>query len=214
MNDHNIIVGILRKITHFSWFYEQFTMVNGFKWLSNIGLNNHNRSIVLDLLVDQIVFESVSPDINVPFEFLYLYLQNSSRTRLELNISLGGFEWLEWCIFRTTEPSKLQDALIWVLGNAAKMRNRGVSLVSEGKHEVPSFASIGLRKAKERRPIGQIRSFKFAKEMSDEGWEDWTNKIKSMAMGLYLNGLGCGPKYAQHKFVRDPDGICGSTCSV
>jgi hypothetical protein len=157
MSDHNIIVDIVRKITHFSWFYEQFTIANGHKWLSNIGLNDHNRSIVLDLLVDQIAFESVNPDINVPLELLHVCLQNSSGPRLEFGIPLGGLDGLdglEWCIFRATEPSQFQDALIWVSGNAAKMRNGGPLLVSEGINEVPSFASIGLRKAKERRPIG------------------------------------------------------------
>jgi hypothetical protein len=114
------------------------------------------------------------------------------------------------------ELANLRDTLIWVLQTATKTRNEDSSHESNKGPELDNlpFATIAHRKVQTHGLAypGQVRSFEFTRGMSDEEWEEWSTRIKTMIMGVRLGGLGCGPVYAVHRFVRDPDGTCGATC--
>jgi hypothetical protein len=176
-------------------------MANGLQWLPDMGLSNYrNDHIILQLLVDQIVFESASLDLNGPLECTQICLQMLRGSKLNRE--------------KAANISHLWDALIWILQKATQMRNIDRLTESKAALQVPAFAQIGIRKTQRNRSPGQIRSFEFAREMSNEEWDEWSNRIKSMAMGTKLRGLGCGPTYTRHGFVRDPDGICGRVSSA
>jgi hypothetical protein len=200
---------ILPNISHLSWFHEQFTIANGFSCLPNIGLaNNENRDTILGLLVDQIVFESTSPDLNGPLECTYMCLQTLHPAELPIDSTID-------LNFETTdiELPNLRDALIWVLEKAVKVRE-DVSLPPlEGEPKAPAFATIGIRKTEQNISPGRIRSFEFARKLSREEWEQWSSSVKVSIMGVSLRGLGCGPVYGAYRPSRDPDGICGQTYS-
>jgi hypothetical protein len=199
----------LTRATCFSWFYEQFTMADGLGWVSRIGLSDYwIRDVLLNLLVDQIVFENATQDFNGVLECAYICLQTLRGTivgsvahrRKDWNLQMTGHK----------ELSFLQESLIWVLQKVTKTRN-GTSLPAlENTYEPPSFAKIAVRKFRDYGVAspGQIRSFEFTTEMSNEQWEEWSLRVKVMAMGAKLGGLGCEPMYAQYRFVRDPDGMC------
>jgi hypothetical protein len=196
---------LIYEIIYFPWFHEQFTIANGLQWLSNMASNHYmNGRIILEYLLDQIAFESASLDLNGPLECGYICLQALQGSEADWNLAS-----IWWNINVDTELSHLWDALIWILENASKMRNAGYLPASEDIPKVPAFAKIGIRKIQKDRFPGRIRSFEFAREMSTEQWEEWSNRVKSMAMGVKLGGLGCGLMYARDRFTRDPDGICG-----
>jgi hypothetical protein len=206
------MVDILNCISHFSWFYEQFTIANGLEWLSRIGIGDYwTRLIILEIIVDQISFENATPNLNGPLECSYICLQNLRgtiiRSIVDRRYQIDDGD-LEATVAQAV--SYLQHALTWVLQSAANMRNEGHLSLTEDNHEVPSFAQMAIRRIQDHgAPPGQLRSFEFAREMSNEEWEEWSLRVKVMVMGAKLGGLGCGPMYAQHRFVRDPDGICG-----
>jgi hypothetical protein len=200
---------ILKNISYLSWFHEQFTIANGFNCLPNIGLANYeNRDTILEFLVDQIVFESTSPDLNGPLKCTYMCLQTLHPAELTIGSTIDQD-------FETTdiELLKLRDALIWVLEKAAKARD-DVSLPPlAGEPEAPAFATIGIRRTEENISPGRIRSFEFARKLSREEWEEWSSSVKVLVMGVSLHGLGCGPVHGGYRLSRDPDGICGWTYS-
>jgi hypothetical protein len=211
INGHRQIEYILKEVAHFSWFYEQFKIANGREWLSHIGLSDYERGrIVLTLLVDQLVFETASQDLDGPLECTYICLQTLQGSASNWNI-LGfdpGFN-LIGNLDTDTKLSHLRDALIWVLKNAIKRRDEVCPLALEYEPEVPTFAKIGLRRTQAHGIAPwKIRTFEFSKQMSTEEWDEWSNRVKTMVMGVSLGGLGCEPNYGRHRFVRDPDGIC------
>jgi hypothetical protein len=198
----------MRKTAHFPWFQGQFAVANGLEWLYTIGLGDHkSQDVILELLVDQIVFESASSDLNGPLECSYICLQTLRRSNEGQNEEQHHGIIVEHDF--STTLLDLREALAWVLRNAYKMRSERGLLASEDEFKVPTFAKIGRRKNEIQRHPGRIRSFKFAREMSNEEWDEWSSRVKTMVMGVDLRGLGCGPVSTQHRFTRDPEGICG-----
>jgi hypothetical protein len=194
---------ILQHISHLSWFPQQFTIANGFNYLPNILLANCvNHVAKLELLVDQIVFESTSPDINGPLKCTHTCLQSLRQAELTFGSTID-------LIFGTKdrEPLNLRNALIWVLETAAKARNTVPLPVLKAEPEVPAFATIGIRRIEQNISPGRIRSFEFAREVSSEEWEEWSSSVKVLIMGASLRGLGCGPVHGANRLSRDPDGI-------
>jgi hypothetical protein len=211
------MVSLLREIIPFSWFYEQFTTANGLEWLSCMGLSNYqNRYIILKLLVDQIVFDSTSPDLNEALECSYICLQTLRQAATDVRTSSVDHWNYEIAGDAQMELSHLGDALIWVLQNATKRRNEGGSTAFVQASKPLPFAAMTISKVEilGQAPLGRVRSFEFARRMSDEEWEEWSARTLTMIMGVRLGGLGCGPVYSRHRFVQDPDGICGWTCST
>ncbi|PVF90905.1 hypothetical protein CPB86DRAFT_803216, partial [Serendipita vermifera] len=212
---------ILNRVSRFSWFNDQFRIANGLSWLSRIGLSDPRLTcVVLQLLVDQIIFESANMDINGPLECSFICLQtlrgfspidrgdNNSGWNDELSdgISEGSSDRNDDSDGQ--ELSHLQEALMWILHNATTMRNTGALPPSDGDFKAPEFATIAIRKVEDGLASpGQPRSFEFVKDMSDEEWEEWSGRIKSMVMGINLGGLEPGPMYARHRFLQDPDGV-------
>jgi hypothetical protein len=206
------MVSLLREIIPFSWFHEQFAIANGLKWLSCMGLSNYqSRYIILGLLVDQIVFDSASPDLNEALECSYICLQTLREVATDVRTSSVDHWNYEIAGGARMELSHLGDALIWVLQNATKKRNeKGSTAFFQASKPLP-FATMAISKPERpgQAPPGRVRSFEFARGMSDEEWDEWSTRTLTMIMGVRLGGLGCEPVYSQHKFVRDPDGICG-----
>jgi hypothetical protein len=204
--------------SQFSCFYKHFKTMNGLDRVSRMGLENHwTRGGILEFLVDQIVFESASTDLDGPLECSYICLQTLRGTivgymgdrkekLMKWDREYTGYQGL----------SDLQDALMWILQEATDMRYLGYLPLFEDDYEVPSFAKIAIKRIEEHgsESPGQFRSFEFANEMSSEEWEDWSAKVKTIIMGASLGGLGCGPMYGRDKFTRDPDGTCGWTSSA
>jgi hypothetical protein len=209
----------MEKVWHFSWFYEQFTMANGLEWLSCVGLSDPwSCSIILRLLVDQIIFETATPHLHTALECSYICLQTLRGARF-LPLVLDDDRSMDSRLMvRGDELANLRKTLIWVFQTATKTRSE------DGPHELSKepeldnlpFATIAHQKVQMHglASPGQVRSFEFTRGMSNEEWEEWSTRIKTMIMGVRLGGLGCGPVYAVHRFVRDPDGTCGATCSA
>jgi hypothetical protein len=192
---------ILDNISHHSWFPEQFAIANGFNYLPNIGLGDYmNRDTILELLVDQIVFDSTSPDLNGPLKCTYMCLQTLHLAKSTIVDPILGMT--------DKELSNLRDALIWVLEKAAEAHGKVPLPALEGEPEVLAFATIGIRRDRQNISQGRIRSFEFGREVSSEEWEEWSSSIKVLIMGGSLGGLGCGPVYAANRLSRDPDGLC------
>jgi hypothetical protein len=198
---------ILNRISHRSWFPERFTISNGLNCLPNIGLGAYeNRDTILELLVDQIVFESTSPDLNGPLKCTHQCLQTSCPDELTIDSTIDPS-------FGTTgnELLYLRSALVWILETAAKARTQVSLPALEGEFEVSAFATIGIRRYEHTESLGWIRSLEFARDMSSEEWEEWSSSVKVLVMGASLRGLGCGPVHGVYRPSRDPDGICCST---
>ncbi|PVG04033.1 hypothetical protein CPB86DRAFT_868802, partial [Serendipita vermifera] len=98
------------------------------------------------------------------------------------------------------ELSHLWDALMWVLHNAVTVRNTDAPAPSKDNYEAPVFATLAIQRTQHHglASPGQVRSFECVKDMSDEEWEEWSGRIKSMVMGINLGGLEPGPMYARH----------------
>jgi hypothetical protein len=156
--------------------------------------------------VDQIIFESTSPDLNGPLECTHMCLQSLRPAEFTIDSiidpNLGMKELLN-----------LRDALIWVLKKAAKARDQVSIPALEGELEVPAFATIGIRRQKHDSSLGRIRSFEFVRELSRDEWDEWSSSVEVLIMGTSLYGLGCGPVHGASRPSRDPDGICCSTYS-
>jgi hypothetical protein len=209
----------------YRWFYNQFSQANGLKWLPLIALNGtemrggatsvRDRTIwtdhildnvtLQDLLIDQIIFSSANEQINPPLVSLYSYLQ-SIGTRAAQDPDSSS---------ESSRQIILRHALSWVLDNSIKTRTSigdTQDSIPVFDHESFHFAKVGLRKLYRYKwsSPGDIRSFNFVKDMSNEDWEEWVVRLRVMIMGSRLNGLRSGPTYEDHRFFRDPDGICGS----
>jgi hypothetical protein len=180
-----------------------------------MGLGSYwNRDIIVELLVDQIVFESATSDLNRALQYSYICLQTlrdgiiQPITDLENPTYLDAHEYkeLEW----------LHDALVWVMNSAVTARNEDEPRPLDKPSEVPKFATMAIRNTTEWELTSprDIRSFGFARDMSDEEWKTWMARLKAMIMGITLGGLEPGPVYAMSKFIRDPDWVCGSVCTV
>ncbi|PVG04032.1 hypothetical protein CPB86DRAFT_868801 [Serendipita vermifera] len=216
--------GILIHAARFPWFNDQFRIANGLTWLSCIGLNGRiHANVVLQLLVDQTMFENANTDINGPLECSFVCLQTLGDIS-PTDRNDGSSDWndgnSEGSTDQSDDPdgqelSHLRGALMWVLHNATTMRNAGTLPPSDGDFKAPEFATIAIQKVKDGLASpGQLRSFEFVKDMSNEEWEEWSGRIKSMVMGVHLGGLGTGPTHGWHRFPRDPDGACGSICLI
>jgi hypothetical protein len=200
---------LLGRISHRPWFPEQFTIAEGSNCLPNIGLTDYeNRDTILELLVDQIVFESTSPDLNGPLECTHMCLQTLGPAELTIDSTIDPNLGT-----KDKELLHLRDALIWILAKAAKAHDALSPPTLEGQPEVLGFTAIDVRRIKQNISPGRIRSFGFAREVSSEEWEEWSSSVKVLIMGTSLRGLGCGPVYGAYRPLRDPDGICGWTYS-
>jgi hypothetical protein len=200
---------ILKNISHLSWFPEQFTIADGLDCLPNIGLGDYeNGDTILELLVDQIVFESTSPDLNGPLECTHMCLQTLCSSELTIDSIVDS-------ILGTTDKEllNLRSVLIWALKKAVKARDEVPLPVLEAEPEITAFATIGIRRTEQNISPGRIRSFEFAREVSSKEWEEWSSSVKVLVMGASLRGLGCGSVHGACRPSRDPDGICGWTYS-
>jgi hypothetical protein len=207
-NSNGQMTNNLSAIVHSSLFHTEFAMVNGFEWLSTIGLGDYgNQENIVKLLIDQVVFESASPDLSGVLE--------STQTCLQTLRGLASeHEWIMWVSGSVTPNiGSLYMALRWIHDNFIKMRY-GDPLPLSGKSDVPFFAFIDHKKKLRKQSPGRIRSFDFVGKLSVEEWEEWSNRVKILVMGVKLGGLGCGPTHAQHRFARDPDGVCGHIYSA
>ncbi|CAG8741640.1 15457_t:CDS:2, partial [Acaulospora colombiana] len=146
------------------------------------------------LLVDQLVFESAAMDISGPLECVHMCLQNPK------GIASEPLFYMAYNLDDQGEISHLRKALMWVLHNATAMRHaEGPPSPSEKDTVVPEFAVLAVRRAEQSGSAspGRLRSFEFVKNMSDEEWEEWSARIKSMVMGINLRGLEPGPIHDQ-----------------
>ncbi|PVG04037.1 hypothetical protein CPB86DRAFT_809939 [Serendipita vermifera] len=195
--DHSIlwneqkIKHILTDIYRLPWFYEQFGLANGLIWLSRFGLGVHwMRDVILGLLTDHIVFESVALDINGPLECAYICLQ-TLRGATQPPMNKDDQRHFNLDVSEETELLYLRDALLWVMNCSIKAREGDLLTVS---NEIPQFASMAIRNIEEEVVAvpRQVRSFEFARGMSEEEWAQWIVRLKTMIMGVALGGLGPG----------------------
>jgi hypothetical protein len=204
-NSNGRIADILEPIVHSTLFHHEFAMASGHEWLSTIGLGDYgNQENVVKLLVDQIVFESASPDLSGPLESAHICLQTlwgSAEGWIVKRVHGQG-------VILHPSASSLGEALRWIQDNFVGIRYKA-PLRRPDRYNVPSFAQIGINKKHRGRWSGTFRSFEFVEKLSVEEWEEWSNRVKILIMGVNLGGLGCGPTHAQHRFTRDPDGVCG-----
>jgi hypothetical protein len=208
-NSNGQMTDNLSAIVHSSLFHTEFAMVNGFEWLSTIGLGDYgNQENMVKLLIDQVVFESASPDLSGLLESTHICLQTLRGLASE-------HEWIKWIAEGGEIPNiaSLYLALRWIHDNFIKMRY-GTPVPLSETFDIPFFALIGRKKKLRKQSPGRIRSFDFVGKLSVEEWEEWLSRVKILVMGVKLGGLGCGPTHAQHRFARDPDGVCGHIYSA
>ncbi|PVG04035.1 hypothetical protein CPB86DRAFT_868804 [Serendipita vermifera] len=207
---------VLIGASRFSWFNDMFALANGLEWVSRIGLNGYiHASAILQIIVDQIVFESAAADIDGPLECSYICLKtlrgitlgspSDRNENIHIFVDVDGQK----------ELCNLREALIWVLQNATEMRHNGAIPPLNSNPELLEFATLAIQRIRQLELAcpGQLRSFEFIRNMPDEEWEVWSGKIKSMVMGINMGGLEPGPMLTRHRFVRDAEGICGSSCA-
>jgi hypothetical protein len=158
--------------------------------------------------VDQIVFDSTSPDLDGPLKCTHLCLQTLHPAELAIDLTTDRNT-------GTTDEEllNLRDVLIWILETAAKARDKVSLPTLEDELEVSVFATLDFRRTQYTGSPGRIRSFEFAREVSSEEWEEWSSSVKVLVMGASLRGLGCGSVHGACRPSRDPDGICGWTYS-
>jgi hypothetical protein len=205
----------MTNIYRFPWFYEQFERANGLEWLAYMGLGSYwNRDIIVELLVDQIVFESATSDLNRALEYSNICLQTLRDAIIQIITDLENPTYLDAHEYK--ELKWLHDALVWVMNSAVTARNEDELHRLDKPSEVPKFATMAIRIIAEWELTSprEIRSFEFARHMVEEEWKTWIARLKAMIMGVTLGGLEPSHVYAMSKFIRDPDWVCGSVSTV
>jgi hypothetical protein len=194
------------KIARYGWFHEELTKANGLEWLPLISLNtSSSHSAVLEILVDQIVFQSAIEDIRRPLTSSYRYLQSLGVT---LQPSTTEILTPTSRMFSPRRLFHLQEASLWLLFHSRSVRISSNDLLE--RPGLPWFATIGRKKLDEYglTSAGNMRSFDFARYMTTGEWEEWEARLRIIAMGAALGGLKPCLRYGRARFVRDPDGLC------
>ncbi|PVG03049.1 hypothetical protein CPB86DRAFT_793958 [Serendipita vermifera] len=191
---------LLREIVQYRWFYGEFRRANGLDWLPLIALNNTHpgdrillNDILAEVLVDQILSSAASQDIRAPLLSCYHYLESLGQIPARSLYESNG-----------QGQSNLQRTLLWVLTESVKICN------SEGYFEslLPVVSRPPLLNRRFWPAFGEVRSFDFVRDLSDEEWHEWVARLKVLIMGATLGGLKPCPVQNKNRFSRDPDGVC------
>ncbi|CAG8452974.1 9391_t:CDS:2, partial [Acaulospora colombiana] len=194
------IHSLLRQLANDEWFYEEFSEANGLAWLPLIAQNDIytedqslKENILTEILIDQILFSTANRNVQVSLLSSYHYLQSIGQTWTQIGD-------------QSHRLPNLQAALIWVLNHSIKLHNSKILAAS-------SFSLIDQPNLERYNwpTVGEVRSFSFIKDMSDEEWQEWVARLRVLIMGASLGGLKPGPLQNRGRFSRDTDGLCHFT---
>ncbi|PVF92408.1 hypothetical protein CPB86DRAFT_877909 [Serendipita vermifera] len=189
---------ILRGLAGFhSWFYDEFSQANGLDLLPLIAFYPlhptdpiQGPNALEEILVDHILSSTANRDVRKPLLSSYRYLQSIGESHNSRDYH---------------GRTNLEIVLRWVLNSATKVHDS----TNHPESSSPLVFDPPILERGDWPTVGDIRSFDFVNDISDEEWEDWVIRLKVMIMGAPLGGLKPGPLQDSNRFCRDPDGLCG-----
>ncbi|PVF96426.1 hypothetical protein CPB86DRAFT_874976 [Serendipita vermifera] len=191
------IRSILTQMAKFQWFYDELSQANGLDWLPLIAFNAiHGEDIrfldnaLAEILVNHILSSAANQEVIAPLSCSYHYLQSMGQCHNSSDHH---------------RLANLRVTFVWVLNNSIKVHDSQDTAESSA----PLLFDPPILEREDWPTVGDVRSFDFVNDMSDEEWDDWVTRLKVMIMGVSLGGLKPGPLQDRNRFCRDPDGLCG-----
>jgi hypothetical protein len=190
-------------ITQFRWFSNEFNKANGLQLLPRIISRNPTRNqAVMQLVIDQIIFPNASRCIEMALNCSYHCFQvlvDMGPPSTEKLPNAG--------MTPRASIADLHDALIWVLNHSTAMRYSSDFCIQQ--IQLPQFATIAIQKVRLYGTLeGEVRSFVFVREMTQEEWDQWVAKLKTVVMAVKLGGLKATFTHRVDRLLKDVEGIC------
>jgi hypothetical protein len=190
-------------ITQFRWFSNEFNKANGLQLLPRIISHNPKRNqAVMQLVIDQIIFPNASRCTEMALNCSYHCLQvlvNMAPSSTEKLPNAG--------VFTRSSIADLHDALIWVLNQSITMRYSSDFCIQQ--IQLPQIATIAIQKIRLYGTLeGEATPFVFVREMTQEKWDQWVVKLKTMVMAVKLGGLKSTSTHRVDRLLKDVEGIC------